>query len=138
VGVRSGDGKIALTYDAPPQSPANFGFTVDNEVNVTLSWDDVADETEYELYRSTTSGVDSSDTLVTTLGANTTTYTDSFSDDIDHYYKVRGVNNGVAGYFSDEIHVQVGSINYYDGNSWTTRTVYHGQALDVAKQINTY
>jgi len=139
VGVNSGDGEVELRYVEPPQAPSNFTASVDNELNVTLSWNGDSNlEDKYEIYRSTTSGVDDTDTLVTTLSASTTSYIDSFSDDVDYYYRVRGVNDGVEGYFSNEVSIQASAINYYDGNQWVAKTAYHGQSLDVVKNIETY
>jgi hypothetical protein len=135
--VQSGDGKIKLTYDEPPSDPSNLDDTVDNEVNVELSWTDNSNkEDSFEIYRSLSSGVDETDNLIATVNGDVTSYIDSFNSDVDHYYAVRAMNGTVPSNFSNEIHVEVGSMKYYDGTSWIAKTVYHGSSLDVAKKVD--
>jgi len=135
--VQTGDGKIVITYEQPPEIPSDLNKTVGNTVDVNLTWtDNASTEDEYELYCDTTSPVDENSTLVATLPAGTESYTDTFEGDVDHYYAVRAVRDVYPSYFSNEIHVLVGTAKYYDGSSWTARTVYEGSGLEITDAVD--
>lgn len=86
---------------AAPATPANLVATgVSNSV-VNVTWNDVADETAYQLYRSV--GTNANYILYATLPANTGAFTDSslFANSV-YYYKVRSVNVGGSSDFGTE------------------------------------
>jgi large repetitive protein len=90
-----------LALPALPGVPANLLATGVSTSKITVTWDDVADENFYEVYRS--SNNNSNYVLFATVPANTTSISDSglFANFIN-YYKVRAVNNGGTTVFSNE------------------------------------
>lgn len=94
-GGNSGNGSATITWDDVPSAPSNAGASADNEDDVTVTWTDNSSvEDEFEVYRDTSSGVDrSSGTLAGTVGANTTTFTDTgLNNATTYYYVVYAVN----------------------------------------------
>jgi large repetitive protein len=93
----------ATTASLPvlPGVPANLLATGVSTSKITVTWDDVANENSYEVYRS--SNNNSNYVLFATVPANTTSLSDSglFANFIN-YYKVRAVNNGGNTAFSNE------------------------------------
>lgn len=87
-----------LSSPAVPAIPANLVANGISTSEVSLSWNDVATETQYEVYRS--SNTNENYVLLATLPANTTTYQDPglFANSI-FYYMVRASNvGGNSGY----------------------------------------
>jgi len=75
----------------PPAAPSNLTATILSATSVRLNWTDNANnETGFEVWRSVNGGAS---TLLTTLAANTTTYTDGgVSLNGTYAYRVRAVN----------------------------------------------
>ncbi len=82
------------TVPEPPASVSNL-LAVDNaDGSATLSWNDVANESGYEIYRETWQSKRKrwrSNTLIATIGENTTSYTDAGVSGLVRYL-VRSVN----------------------------------------------
>lgn len=88
--------EATITAGLPPDTPQNFSVdNVNDSTNeVDLSWDDVSSETSFEVFRD--------GALITTLSADTTTYTDVAPDDNTSYeYKVRACNGAGCSDFSN-------------------------------------
>jgi fibronectin type 3 domain-containing protein len=86
-GGYTGNGEIVLQLGSVPETPPNFSATPSGTDSIDLSWDDVADEEGYRIYRSTDSGVTTSDTQIADLAADTTSYTDTgLAEGEDYYY----------------------------------------------------
>lgn len=66
----------------PPASPTNLALTASVD-DLSLTWDDVADEDGYYVYRSTD---DVNYSQITTLAANSTSYTDNSVQLLTTYY----------------------------------------------------
>lgn len=134
VGVRGGNGKVEVDYTVPtPATPTGLSITTNSDGSVTLTWNDDADWNDgYEIYRSTSSGVDDSDTLVATAGENQTSYTDSPGQMGTYYYTIRATTtmDGVTkkSSFSSEESVTLTSFYIYDGFNWVAAQmkVYDG------------
>ncbi len=77
----------------PPVAPSNLEATAGSNTSINLTWSDNSnDEAGFRVYRGTTSGTVT--TLVTTLGAGTTTYTNtSLTAATTYYYKVTAYNS---------------------------------------------
>ena len=91
---------INATFDNgnAPTAPTSLTATLQGAASIKLSWEDNAlNETGYEIYRSN-GGTNYS--LVTTTGANVTTYTDqNLAKSVTYQYKVRATNaNGTSDY----------------------------------------
>lgn len=90
-----------LTLPAAPSSPLNVLASGISSSRVLVSWDDAANESTYQLYRSANNNTDY--VLFANLPANTTSFTDSglFANNI-FYYKLKAVNDGGVSDFSLE------------------------------------
>lgn len=104
-GIRSGDGLVEITYDL--NAPENLTDIAVEATDVELGWDpasstDVESPDNYRVYRSTSPGVTTSDTLVGTPGSSS--IQDSGVDpDTTYYYAVSAVYpNGGEGDLSAE------------------------------------
>lgn len=84
-----------------PVAPANLLANGISRSRIDITWQDVANETGYQLYRS--NGNNSNYLLYATLPANTVSYADSglFANTIN-YYKIKAINAGGASAFSNE------------------------------------
>lgn len=91
---------ILLTVSPPPK-PANLTLQKTSPTQALLIWDDTSStESSYEVWRR--AGTNSYQ-RITTLDANTVTYTDDgISQFIDYFYKVRAVNEFGNSAFSNE------------------------------------
>ncbi len=94
----------ATTHALPvaPAAPDNLLATAVSNSKVEITWSNVANETGYELYRS--SNNNSTYVFLASLNANITSYTDSslFSNAI-YYYKIRSKNiGGFSGYSNED------------------------------------
>jgi len=82
-------------YTPPP--PNNVSAVSDGLDQINVSWADTADEDSYNIYRGGSQEVDSS-TVYDTVGANTTSYSDTDIDPGDTYtYAISAVQSGVEG-----------------------------------------
>lgn len=90
-----------LALPAVPAAPANLLASGISNSKIQVSWNDVSNETSYQLYRSNTTN--SNYLLFKTLPANTTSYLDTglFANSV-YYYKVKALNVGGASGFSNE------------------------------------
>lgn len=78
----------AVTLTAAPQAPATLSAT-GAATSVSLSWTDTVGEDGYTIYRAQSSGTTLSDyTQLDTVGADTTSYTDSSVGFGTYYYRV--------------------------------------------------
>jgi hypothetical protein len=86
-GVITGAGEVVITEGTidPPQN-VSVDATRDSEID--LSWDSEDSADGYRIYRDTSSGVTTSDTLVDEVGSGTTSYTDTGLDNGKTYYYV--------------------------------------------------
>ncbi len=96
----------AMTQALPaqPDKPANLVASVFNPSAIQLNWSDQSDnETVFELWR-TTSATGNGFTLVKTLKANETTYTDlGLSGNTSLYYKLRAKGDGGYSDFTEVV-----------------------------------
>lgn len=77
---------------APPAAPANPAATANSATQITVTWDDVTDETGYRVERSP-NGSDSWADVSGSLAANTVTYTDTgLTCGTTYYYRVVAFN----------------------------------------------
>lgn len=85
-----------------PNAPSGLSATPNSSSEISLSWNDNANnETNYVVERSTSSG--SGFVQVTTLGANTTSFTDSgLSPNTTYYYRVKATNTQGSSNYSNE------------------------------------
>jgi hypothetical protein len=90
-----------LPLPAVPAVPASLAAGGISSTKIKITWNDVANETKYELYKSNNDN--SNYLLLATLNPNTTSYTDSglFANSVA-YYKIRSVNIGGSSAFSNE------------------------------------
>lgn len=97
----------------PPIAPANVMGNVDAD-NVVLHWNPngETDLTQYEIYRSNTSGFDP-DTMTAYATTTDTTYTDTHvSQSINYYYGLRAVDvHGNRSAKSDEVAIILVAVN---------------------------
>lgn len=89
-------GPVSVTTEQaatpPPSTPTNFQAEAESKSKIDLQWDDVDTEDSYELERST-NGTNFS--LLATLAADDTGYTDSGLDRrTTYYYRLRACNDG--------------------------------------------
>jgi hypothetical protein len=97
-GSAGGGGSEPTTEPTAPNAPSGISATADSSTRVTVRWKDNSDnETGFRLERSD-NGVDFSE--IATLGAGTTSYSDSgLSSRTTYYYRVRAYNSvGNSGY----------------------------------------
>jgi lysophospholipase L1-like esterase len=87
---------------AIPNSPSQLNAVAASGTSISLTWQDNSNnENGFEIFHSTTSG--SGFTLLTTTGANTTTYTHSgLTSSSTHYYLVRAINGQGNSDFTSE------------------------------------
>jgi beta-galactosidase len=85
-----------------PNAPSALNAVAVSGTSISLTWqDNSANENGFEIYHSSTSG--SGFTLLTTTGANVTTYThNGLTASTTHYYRVRAINGqGNSAYTSE-------------------------------------
>ncbi len=102
----------ATTFPLPaaPAIPANLLANGISSSKINISWTDVANETSFELYRSSNNNTNY--LLFATLPANTTSFIDSglFANSI-HYYKLRAVNvGGPSGYSNEDSAITINNL----------------------------
>lgn len=94
---------FATTAELPalPGAPANLAASGISRTKIQVTWDDVNDESGYQLFRSNSNN--GNYVLFATLPANTVSFIDSglFANTIN-YYKVRAFNEGGNTVFSNE------------------------------------
>lgn len=114
----------AATQGGAPATPANFRFTGKTGSTLTMSWDDVSNETGYRIFKWN----GESFVLVQTLGANATSFTDTGLVCLSDYFYELAAYNSIdesdhAGWISDTTSECVAScpaeINYWKGEYWT-------------------
>lgn len=116
------DGVVYIDY---LKRPTNLSASVNTNGNIALDWNDnSADESGFEVYHANSSGVSTADTLVASLGSNTSAYTDTTDRTGENYYRVRAYKNNVAEW-SNETKVVTTTINYNDGSTWPEGVVYY-------------
>ncbi len=90
----------------PPAAPSSLSAVSNTPGRVDLTWtDNASNEVSFQLERRTGSG---NFTLIATLGANTTNYTDNSADEGATYtYRIRAVNTDGNSNYSNESTVNV-------------------------------
>jgi lysophospholipase L1-like esterase len=85
-----------------PNAPTALNAVAASSTSISLTWqDNSTNENGFEIYHSTTSG--SGYTLLTTTGANVTTYTHTgLTASSAHYYQVRAINGQGNSEFTNE------------------------------------
>lgn len=86
----------ATTAHNPPSAPSNLTATAISSSRIDLSWtDNSSNEDEFRIYRA--------GTQIDTVGANTTTYSDTgLSSDTSYCYEVQACNTGGCSSFSNQ------------------------------------
>ncbi|MBV9962912.1 MAG: fibronectin type III domain-containing protein, partial [Parafilimonas sp.] len=94
-------------------SPTDLRVTDTKRTSVTLQWQDRAyNETGYEVWRATTSN--NQYTLLKSLGANVTSYTDAgLTANTTYYYMVRAVNGSTYSTYSNAVAATTYSYSVY-------------------------
>lgn len=96
------DPKLVVTHAVPPPTtPTNFAVSAaDASQDLTISWDDVSDETSYSIERSDDGSTGW--TEVATPAANDTSWTDTTiaAWSTQKYYRMRSYNSGTSLYSS--------------------------------------
>ncbi|HYJ65676.1 MAG TPA: PA14 domain-containing protein, partial [Parafilimonas sp.] len=78
---------------APPSAPANFKAIAASASQISLTWNSVSGATGYQLFRSI--GDNSNYISLTTVAANTTSYSDTgLNSNLIHYYKIQATGVG--------------------------------------------
>jgi fibronectin type 3 domain-containing protein len=97
----------ATTPQSIPTGINNLVAAVASPTSVDLTWtDNSSNELEFEIERSLSSGVGF--TLVTTVPANSTSFTDTnLTSGNTYYYQVRAVNGGGASAYSPEVNANL-------------------------------
>jgi len=88
--------------------------------NIEITWTDNSNESGFEVYRSTTSGVTTADTKVASLSSNTTSFIDSYSSipsSREFYYRVRSVESNTSE-MSNEVKQRIVPVKHYNGTSF--------------------
>jgi lysophospholipase L1-like esterase len=87
---------------APPNTPSALNAVAASGTSINLTWqDNSTNEDGFEIYHSATSG--SGFTLLTTTGANVTSYTHTdLTPSSTHYYQVRAINGQGNSEFTSE------------------------------------
>lgn len=82
-----------IPVGAAPAAPGTVTVTTVSHKKLNISWvDSVTNETGFEIYRSKSSK--GPDSIITTIGANVTSYTDSIvAANTWYYYKLKAINN---------------------------------------------
>ena len=92
----------ATTYLDPPAAPSSLGATPISGTQINISWSDNSGyESNFKIERKT--GAGGSWSQITTVGANTTSYSNTgLSPDTTYYYRVRANNaSGDSGYTNE-------------------------------------
>jgi fibronectin type 3 domain-containing protein len=86
----------------PPEVPTNLTAVALSSSEIDLNWDNVADESGYNIQRSLNGG--SAWSQINTVGTDVTTYTDSgLNADTTYFYRVNSFNSGgVSAGYSNE------------------------------------
>jgi len=92
-------GWLSATTWSPPAAPATFTVTAVSSSRINLTWSNVANETGYRVYR--WNGVTASWQVLTTLGANVISYSNTgLSAKTTYFYKIEAFNT-VGGAITD-------------------------------------
>ncbi|MDO8527931.1 MAG: Ig-like domain-containing protein [Deltaproteobacteria bacterium] len=103
---------VSLSAKTGPLAPGAPSATVASATSIDLAWSSVTGASSYNVYRYTSTGVTTSDTLVTTVGTNS--YTNTSLAAGDWYYKIAAVGStGSVGPLSSE--VNAGTLPYPTG-----------------------
>lgn len=85
-GGNAGDGQVTIEY--PPEPVSDLAAT-GGETDADLTWTDTANEDGYDVHRSTTSGfTPDGTTLIASIAADSTSYTDADLTENTYYYKI--------------------------------------------------
>lgn len=93
-------------YEQPPNAPSDLSATATSYTTVDVTWtDNSADETGFELQRSTSSGFSSPTTI--SLGPDVTSYTfTGLTHNTTYYIRVRAARGGARSNFTPTVTVQ--------------------------------
>ncbi len=98
----SGFSPAAPAYLPPPPAPTNLSATMP-DADILLSWDDLASETSYTLFRNTTNDTAAA-TQIAGMAQDQTSYTDkNFTTNVYNYYWVKAYNGAGGSGFSSYV-----------------------------------
>lgn len=106
--------KSNVVLPPAPAVPAGLAGAAVSYKEIALTWSDVADETGYELYRSSNSG--ESFEIVATLSANVTSYNDKLKiqPQTTYFYKIKSINQYGASDFGGGSAIPGMTYTYYE------------------------
>ncbi len=84
----------ATTFNVPPVAPSNLAATAVSSKQIDLAWDDVENETGFQIQRN--------GSIITTVASNVLTYSDiTLSPGTTYTYRVSAINSGGSSAYSD-------------------------------------
>jgi len=134
----SNETESCLTLSAPDNLSASGANNT-----VTLTWNSVSDATSYTLYWDNVSGIDNSDTAITSITNDNYTHS-SLDNGSTYYYKVSSVNSCGAGDLSSTASavlssaIQGSETNLGHTYALTTSTMNWQAAADAAASVGGY
>ena len=138
-GANDGHGLIEIEY---VKRPTDVQTSLLTNKNIEITWTDNSNESGFEVYRSTTSGVTTADTKVASLSSNTTSFIDSYSSipsSREFYYRVRSLESHTSE-MSNEVKQRFVPVKHYNGTSFNERStrVYQNGSWVVPDSIEGY
>lgn len=87
-----GDERTTIVIEAPPATPAGINVVITSSNTLTISWNGVANATSYNVYWSTTSGVNKNSSKISVLAATNYAHA-GLTAGLNYYYVVTAVNS---------------------------------------------
>jgi len=115
----------------PPRTPSSLSATLENNTTIKITWSDNSDdELGFKLYRK--KYYTGTYSLIATLDANVTEYTDSgLGNDANYYYRVCAYNHAGDSDYSDSDYATTGS----DSSGCFIATAAYGSLMEPHVQI---
>jgi len=123
---------FTLSSTSYPQTPTNVTATADN-ASVVLNWDSSASATGYSVYYDNTSGITSSDTIISGISIDNYTIS-NLSNGTTYYFRVATVNSKGVSELSIEVSATPTSDNIISGLVAFYR--FNGNANDNTSMAN--